>query len=94
MKKKKIKNSSKYGVYKGNVINSDNIVNEGNLTAEEYKDDFLSIQKTVETADIDDDKDLALKKRNKKNFIVYKVFGYIIIILLLLTILVVILVIK
>ncbi|AKU79405.1 hypothetical protein STURON_00159 [Spiroplasma turonicum] len=65
---------------------------ESNLTAEEYSDDFFSIKK-VKHGDIsEDDKYLAIKRKNKKNFIVYKVFGYIIILLMLLIFIIVIIV--
>ncbi|ASP27930.1 hypothetical protein SCORR_v1c01550 [Spiroplasma corruscae] len=94
MRRKKVRNSSKYGVFKGNIINSETILENDNLTVEEYNDDDLSIKIINKNVDSEDDKLLIQKRKNKKNFFVYKVFGYIIILLLLIVFLIVIIVLK
>ncbi|QGS52292.1 hypothetical protein [Spiroplasma tabanidicola] len=91
-KNKDKKNTNKFGVFNGNVINSETFVLENEFKVEEYHDESLTITE-VKTKTLKEDEELIIKenlikKRKKINSTVYKVIAYVIILLVIVAIIV------
>ncbi|AHB36704.1 hypothetical protein SAPIS_v1c08590 [Spiroplasma apis B31] len=83
IKEKKIKGENKFGVFNGNVINSETVGYDPEFTIEEYRDDSITITEVKE-------KDVKHKKieinpskiKKKANVWIFKVISYIVILLI------------
>ncbi|QBQ08062.1 hypothetical protein SGLAD_v1c08630 [Spiroplasma gladiatoris] len=91
-KKIKNKNPNKFGVFNGNVINSETFGLENEFKVEEYHDESLTITE-IKTKTLKEDEELVIKenlikKRRKINSLVYKIIASIIIFLVIIIIIV------
>ncbi|AGR42415.1 hypothetical protein [Spiroplasma diminutum] len=83
-KKNKVKSdTSKFGVFNGNVISSETLAYDHEFEVENYQDDSLTITEIKIPASKDKKGEVNNKiKKRKTNYLIYKVTAYIIILLI------------
>ncbi|WP_101780978.1 hypothetical protein [Spiroplasma monobiae] len=88
-KKKKKTETNKFGVFNGNVVNSETLAYDQEFAIENYKDDSLTISEIPNSVLKDKKSDSNNKNKNKKaNHLIYKITAYIIILLLIISLIV------
>ncbi|WP_338984792.1 hypothetical protein [Spiroplasma endosymbiont of Diplazon laetatorius] len=88
-KAKKKTETSKFGVFNGNVVNSETLAYDQEFEIENYKDDSLTISE-IKSPILKDKKSESNNKNKKRktNYFIYKITAYIIILLLIVVLIV------
>ncbi|QEH62212.1 hypothetical protein SCHIN_v1c10190 [Spiroplasma chinense] len=90
---KKIKGKNKFGVFNGNVVNSETLAYENEFVIEEYQDDSLTISEIKaskpRTKKEERKQELANKPKRKVNALIYKIIAGLIILLTIILLIVV-----
>ncbi|AGR41549.1 hypothetical protein [Spiroplasma taiwanense] len=87
IKKKNKKQENKFGVYNGNIIDSETLAIDSEFEIEEYEGDSLTIAEIKSQTKKDKKPEIPniVKPKKKINFFLYKLTVYIIILLLIIS---------